>query len=187
MQQNLEKETVEATLRTNEFTFVMPGLSNLNFEIESYFITQGQPWQGISQIECNSEGCTMYVMAGRKSSSETASWFAEAIQPGSAIGCSTIDAMPKELNFAFKGTMSFNFQDKLYTGNDVVIAQGHNTRNNWWIGGPNMSRFTAMPGIAAAAGQNFKISTKVPQKAKVTFMASFDSVHSMQMGVVALN
>ena len=186
-------QEVEATIPTNEFTLVMPGLSKLNFEIHSYSITSGQPWKGIFKIECNDEGCTMFVEAGRKGSEETARWFKEAIavsssQPGSAIGTDSFDALPDKLNFAFKGTMSFHHQEKTYTGNDIVIAQGHNarSRNNWWIGGPNMSIIAAVPGFMAGIAQNFKPKPGIIPVAKVTFMTSIGNVSSMQVGVIGV-
>lgn len=186
-QEILGKEAVESTIRTNEFTLVMPGLSNLKFEIQSYSISSGQPWEGISKIECNKEGCTMFVMAGRHGTSATANWFADAIESGSAIGCDTYDTMPGELNFAFKGTLSFDHGGKTYNGNDVVIAQGSNarSRNNWWIGGPKMSIFTVIPPFVAAVGQTFNVHGSIIP-AKVTFSTSITNVSSMQVGVIGL-
>ena len=187
-------QEVGAKIRTNKFKLVMPRLSKLNFEIHSYSITSGQPWKGISKIECNDEGCTMFVEAGRKGSKATAQWFKEAIavsssQPGSAIGTDSFDALPDKLNFAFKGTMSFHHQGKTYTGNNIVIAQGHNSRsrNNWWIGGPNMSIITRLPILVTAGiAQNFKPKPGIIPIAKVTFMATFRNISSMQVGVVGV-
>ena len=178
---------VDATIRSNEFTLQMSGLSNLKFELTGHSITSGQPWEGISKIECNSSGCTMTVMAGRKDSGATASWFADAIKPGSAIGCTTIDTMPEELNFAFKGNMSFDHGGKTYTGNDIVIAQGSTDsfRNNWWIGGSNMSVIAATPPFASAEAQTFKVKAIIPI-AKVTFAATITDVSTVHVGVIAL-
>lgn len=180
-------DNVKATIRTNNFTLEMSGLSDLKFEINSHSITDGQPWEGISKIECNDKGCTMSVMAGRKDSNSTANWFADAIKPGSAVGCDTIDNMPDQLNFAFKGTMSFDHGGNTYTGNDVVIAQGSTDdfQNNWWIGGAKMSVVAAAYPFAAAAAQTFKVSTIVPI-AKVTFSITIGHISSMQMGIVGL-
>ena len=179
---------VDATIRQNDFTLQMSGLSNLKFEISDYCITSGQPWQGISKIECNDSGCTMSVMAGRKDSAATANWFADAIKPGSAIGCMTIDTMPEELNFAFKGNMSFDHGGKTFSGKDIVIAQGHTDdfRNNWWIGGPNMSVTASIPPFASSEAQTFKVSTILPI-AKVTFSAGMFDVSTVHVGVVALS
>ena len=179
---------VDATIRTNEFTLQMSGLSNLKFELSDHSITSGQPWQGISKIECNDSGCTMYVMAGRKDSAATASWFADAIKPGSAIGCTTIDTMPEELNFAFKGNMSFDHGGETFTGKDIVIGQGSTDsfRNNWWIGGPSMSVIAAIPPFASSETQTFKV-TSFPYVAKVTFSATIADVSTVHVGVVALS
>lgn len=181
----MDAESVDATIRTNEFTLEMSGLSNLKFDIQSHFITDGQPWEGISKIQCSDTGCTMYVEAGRKGSSETADWFKSAINPGSAIGCDTYDTLPEELNFAFKGTMTFDHGGKTYTGKDIVIAQGSTiVRNNWWIGGPHMSVLTNIPNVLAAAAQTVKTSGLLP--AKATFTTSLGDVSSMQLGIIEI-
>ena len=175
------------TIRANDFTLQMVGLSNLQFDITDYFITSGQPWGGISKITCNSSGCTMTVMAGRKASTATATWFANAIKPGSAIGCSTIDTMPKKLNFAFRGNMSFDQGGKTYSGNDIVIAQGSTVtfRNNWWIGGSNMAIIAAIPPFASTEAQTFQVRA-IPPTVKVTFSATMVDVSTVHMGLVAL-
>ena len=166
-------EGLEATLRTNKFTLQMSGLSNLKFEESGYSITSGQPWQGISNIGYNDSGCTMYVMAGRKRSTAPANWFTRNVEPGSYIGRATL---PKELNFAFKGNMSFDNHGQTFTGEDIVITQGH---DKWWIGGPTME---LLPSDSSAA-QTFKTNVS-PYKAKVTFKAVASS--TVQLGVITL-
>ena len=180
-----------ATIRTNRFELKMAGLSNLKFELQtdkSYCITEGQPWEGISKIECSSDGCTLFVEAGRKKSKQVADWFIKTIESGSAIGCDSYDTLPDELNFAFIGTMSFDHRGNTYTGKDIVIAQGSRvwSRNNWWIGGPNMSTFAIVgPGITGIAGQNFTGKLKIP--AKVTFTTSIGEAYTVKVGVIGIS
>ena len=183
-----KEDAIESTLRENKFQLKMSGIHHLKFEVIDHFITSGQPWEGISKIVCDIDGsgCIMYVMAGRVGSKETASWFADAIRPGSAIGCETNDAMPEKLNFAFIGKMSFDHDGHTYTGDDIVIAQGHNGfRNNWWIGGPHMTVLVALPPFIAAAGQNFKVKA-IPPIAKIAFMASGIDVSKVHMKLIEL-
>ena len=126
--------------------------------------------------------CEMTVRAGRKGSSDVANWFKDKIGHGSATACSSIDSLPGKLNFAFVGKMEFDFGGNTLKGKDLVIAQGNNGRNNWWIGGPNMVQIAVQPGIAAAAAQTFHYKVFIP--AKVTFFASFGCISNMQMGVI---
>ena len=177
------EDAVGATIRKNEFKFLLPGVSNFNFSIVDYCVTEGQPFEGISTIVCDVEGATLYVKAGRHKSSETASWFKTVIETGATIGCDTDADLPEELNFAFRGNMSFTFRDKTYSGENVVLAQGSNAfRNNWWIGGPDMSPHLPLQGEVATIVQNFKISSQ-SLGAEVTFSKSSSNVESVQMGV----
>ena len=184
-----KEDAIESTVRTNKFTLEMSGLSNLKFELTDHFITSGQPWEGISKIECrlDGSGCTMYVMAGRVASKETANWFADAIKPGSALGCETTDTMPERLNFAFKGNMSFDHGGYTYSGDDIVIAQGHTQgfRNNWWFGGPYM-KGGVLPKCAAGVRQTFEVNT-IPSKAIVIFTATVLDVSTVHVGVIGVN
>ena len=188
MSEQKSVDEVEATIRTNEFTLQMSGLSNLKFEDSDHSITSGQPWHGISKIKCNDSGCTMYVNAGRKNSAAPADWFARAVEPGSAIGCTTTDTMPKKLNFAFKGNMSFDHRGQTFTGEDIVIGQGSTDsfRNNWWIGGQNMSVIASAPPFASSEAQTFNVNA-FPFKAKVTFSATIADVSTVHVGVITLN
>ena len=129
-----------ATLRTNTFTLKMSGMSNLKFDVHGYSYTSGQPWEGISSITCSSGSCVLTVKAGRHGSTRVANWFKAVVDDGSAIACDSDADWPNELNFGFRGTMSFDYRGNTYVGKEIAIAQGHHTaRNNWWIGGPKMS------------------------------------------------
>ena len=93
--------------------------------------------------------------------------------------------MPEELNFAFKGNMSFTFNGKTYSGENVVLAQGSNKHgSNWWIGGPDMSPHLPLQGAFATVEQIFKINSE-SSGAKVTFSTS-SKMYSVQMGVADL-
>lgn len=178
-----------ATPQDNEFTFNMVGISGLRFEISGHSITKGQEgtWGGITGYSCDGQQCTMTVRAGRKASKEVAGWFKSAIGGGSATGCGSFDKLPGELNFAFKGDLSFSHKGRTYSGRDVVLAQGYNarSRNNWWIGGPNMSQLIEWPtphlGIVS---QTFTCDGIIP--AKVFFLTVLEQISSLDMGLVDL-
>jgi 1-phosphatidylinositol phosphodiesterase len=180
-----------AVARPNEFTFNMVGLSNMKFDITDHSITANQAgtWHGITKIDCGDKGCTLTVKAGRKASKDVAEWFKAQIKPGSAIGCASYDTLPGELNFAFTGTMSFDHKGRHYVGEKIVLAQGHSgrSRNNWWIGGPNLSQITNVPIVhLAAAAQTFYYTNIISLPAKVTFVTFLEQVSSMNMGVIDL-
>lgn len=184
---NADDLSAKETPRDNEFTFKMAGISKLAFDMKEHSITEGQPWKGITGYGCNQERCTLTVKAGRKASKEVADWFKKNIGGGSAMGCGSFDKLPQQLNFAFKGTLSFSHQGVVYSGQDVVLAQGHNarSRNNWWVGGANMSQLINWPiphiGIAS---QTFTHSGVVP--AKVFFSTMLEQISSVDMGFVGL-
>ncbi|CAL2092180.1 conserved hypothetical protein [Tenacibaculum sp. 190524A05c] len=175
----------------NNFELKMVGLSNFSFTVGNsnktdYAITEGQPWGGVT-TKTNKVGAIITVKAGRKKSSKVAEWFTDAIGNGSAIGCQTIDKLPTKLNFACKGTMSFTHGGKLYTGEDIIIAQGSTAaaRNNWWIGGPNMTTINDFPaGVLSIIGQNFSQGKLL--KAKVTFTVFAGNVSSMSMNIISI-
>jgi hypothetical protein len=175
----------QVTLQKNEFTFKMVGLSDFKFEIHEHYITPKQPFNGITKTQCNQEGCTITVVAGRSQSKEVANWFKLKIGQGSAIGCASFDRLPDKLNFAFIGTMSFSHKGRTYTGHDIVLAQGHNarSRNNWWIGGSNMSTITNVPvPHLAAIAQNFTYAGFLI--AKVDFVTLLEQVSHLDMGLI---
>lgn len=191
MTQEDEDAGALAIPRENEFTFNMVGLSKMSFIVTDHCITAGQAgtWGGITKIVCGDKGCTLTVKAGRKGSSDVAVWFKAAIKPGSAIGCGTFDTLPEKLNFALTGTLSFDHKDRHYVGEKIVLAQGHNarSRNNWWIGGPNMSQITNIPIVhLGAAAQTFHYTNIISIPAKVTFVTFLEQISSMNLGVVDL-
>lgn len=174
-------------IHNNDFHLKMTGLSNFKFKITEHDVTEGQPWEGISGIQCEGDGCTITVRAGRKKSGVTADWFKEMIGNGSAMGCDTYDKLPGGLNFAFRGTMSFDHGGKSYIGKDIVIAQGSNarSRNNWWIGGENISEIIQVPAaLLGVVSQTFDQGKML--KAKVIFTTSIGDHSTMSMGIIGL-
>ncbi len=175
----------------NNFELKMVGLSNFKFTVGNtkntdYSITDGQPWGGVSTTS-NNDNATITVKAGRKKSTDVAIWFKDTIENGSAIGCQTIDKLPTKLNFACKGTMSFSHGGSSYIGENIIIAQGSTagSRNNWWIGGPNMTTINDFPaGILSIIGQNFSQGKLL--KAKITFTVFVGNVSSMSMNIISI-
>lgn len=95
-----------------------------------YSITSGQPWGGVTSGG-DGDGIAIHAEAGRKASTDVASWF----NSRSSMSINTAewgaDSSPEELNFAFTGTLTINGVQY-----PVVIGQGHSgVDNNWWIGG----------------------------------------------------
>lgn len=74
---------------------------------------------------------------GRKGSKEVANWFNEQTFNGKST---SFGHSAGKLNFAFLGDLQIDFSPKSnYYGKyveifNVLIAQGHNGKNNWWIG-----------------------------------------------------
>jgi outer membrane protein assembly factor BamA len=96
-------------------------------------ITDGQSFDG---VKAGSDAHSCIAEAGREASEYLADWFKEqsgvvAVQTDCMASCD--DDWPKELNFAFTGTITID-------GTDYPIApgQGHvgaSGDNNWWLGG----------------------------------------------------
>ena len=172
----------------NDFTFKMLGITDAKFEITSHKITKDQPWSGLSEITCNDKGCKLIIKAGRQKSKEVANWFKDEVRGGAAIGCGSYDVLPGELNFACKGTFSFKHRNQWYSGQDLVLAQGRNarSRNNWWVGGPNMSQLVSLPiPHTAAAAQTFTVDA-FPWMSKVFFSTILEQINDVDMGLIDL-
>lgn len=143
-------------VKTNEFTLKIKGVTKMTFDVTNHSITHDKGWEGIQSIKCTPTGCTFIIKASRHHSPDVAGWFKTKVDSGHAIGTNTIDGMPSELNFAFMGNMTFDYEGTTYSGKDIVIAQGHSGfRNNWWLGGPHM-KGKSIPAVAAAEVQLFK-------------------------------
>ncbi|NQY65347.1 MAG: hypothetical protein HRT38_16845 [Alteromonadaceae bacterium] len=165
-------------IHDNEFYLNMSGIANFQFEVSEHCITTGQTWGGVSTKTLPEQG-EIIVKAGRSGSEEVAKWFKDKVFQGSSLGCSSSSSLPKKLNFAFIGTMSFEHTQKTYIVENVVIGQGHSTRNTWWIGGPEMTGIDTpiMGGILCATNHPL---------ARVCFSELLTSINKMSMGVFTL-
>lgn len=172
-------------LEKNEFVLKMVNPVDFSFDVQDYDLTTGQ-WGGVTS-SWDETGATITVRADRHDSIETANWFKEAIDDGSAVGCQTSDALPAKLNFAFKGTMSFTHGGQRFQAWDFVIAQGHTgfQRNNWWIGGRHMAVPIDLAGVATIATQpvGHRIMGKFMPNGVVIFSVIVSDVSSMNMGI----
>ena len=94
---------------------------------------------------------TVVTDESRSAHSSYAKWFDSKVGKGHAVGCHReFDKRPDNLNFVFKCTLEFTYEERKRDGNyrsrtvevkDAVIGQGHQyvpARNNWWLGGPDM-------------------------------------------------
>ena len=178
-----EAEPEPQTIHDNKFTLKMSGISNMKIDVTDHSVTDGQPWEGLSDITCGGGECAITIRSGRKKSEKVARWFDQVVSPGSSIACYTDDHRPGLLNFGIKGTMSFVYRGKTYTGQKIVIAQGNVfSRNNWWMGGPNMRTIINMPGFTIVAYQFFTTSSSI---AMVRFNPLLACVSHMHMGIIA--
>lgn len=120
-----------AYLHDNIVEFIRyPTINNVTYIYNGqYNITSGQPWSGINISE--SDGSSVInARAGRKGSTGPAQWFRGKASIAMCVSTS-IGAWPKDLNFAFDGTL-------IIDGNSyhLVVGQGNDgVHNNWWIGG----------------------------------------------------
>lgn len=135
-----------ATERDNYVQLVLAGINIKSFEVKEHSITDNQPYSGVSV----SSSDTLNIKAGRHASDKVAIWFKEKLASGVVVGCDKSDTYPKELNFALYGTLTFESAGKIHTINDILLAQGHGDRNNWWLGGPKMEGGSVKPLIGAA-------------------------------------
>ncbi|UKB85446.1 phosphatidylinositol-specific phospholipase C [Chryseobacterium sp. MEBOG06] len=132
------------TKRHNRFLLqMMDGVSNLRIVITEHSISSGEPWENIPDIiQKSGNTWEIDVQAGRHGTDTVAQWFKNKISGGNAIGCSSNDALPGKLNFAFTCTLSFDYQNRHCELYDIQIGQGHNSKleNNWWIGSRNLKK-----------------------------------------------
>ncbi|MCJ7935428.1 MAG: phosphatidylinositol-specific phospholipase C [Chryseobacterium sp.] len=132
------------TKQHNRFLLqMMEGVSNLRIAITDHSISSGQPWDNIPGIiQKSGNTWEIDVQAGRHDTDTVARWFKDKISVGNARGCSSYDALPGKLNFAFTCTLSFDYHNRHCELRDIQIGQGHNSRseNNWWIGSRNLKK-----------------------------------------------
>merc|ERR1711988_55392 len=79
---------------------------------------------------------TIVVHAGRSNNKENADAFCSGLGAANLLGIYQGEvSKPKELNFAFAGTLTLTFQGQTLTFPDFRLGQGQRgQKNNWWIG-----------------------------------------------------
>ena len=129
-----------ASEQTNELNFNISGVQYLSFTELSYSITSGQPYGGASgSVKDGLKSAKIVVKAGRKGSSDVASWFKSEVGDGKAVAARSLNPLPGKLNFAVAGTLVIRIGDQNTVCDNVIVAQGHaGSYNDWWIGGPYM-------------------------------------------------
>jgi len=130
---------MSTTEQNNEFTFVIDGLSKVNFLERDHSISKDQPYGGVS---CS--GKTVTIKAGRHKTDKVAEWFNTATAGGGGIALTYSDTAPEKLNFAVRGTLTLVINGVTYTAQDFILAQGSASSgdNNWWLGSAQMSGIT---------------------------------------------
>ncbi|RUL75300.1 hypothetical protein [Dyella choica] len=122
--------THAVTVHDNKFNFYSDSINpvqSINFTYsDQYDITGGQPLDGVYV-----SGGYVDVKAGRKGSQPVANSFNGNLQNMDAhmLGLESASSKPYTLNFWIKGILTINGDSF-----PVYLAQGHNTKNNWWIG-----------------------------------------------------
>jgi len=103
------------------------------YTLTDYSISSGQPWEGVT-----SSYNSITVEAGRHGTETPAQFFLQDLGPANVMGNNVNShQFPHDLNFAIKGDLTMNVDSIMVTCQNVRFGQGHNDRNNWWVGGPN--------------------------------------------------
>lgn len=135
-------ELTAPQIRSNEFelNFSMKIAGGVQLIINEHSISTGQPWDNSINVTMISlEKWKMAVQAGRHKTEEVANWFKTKIKGGAALGCKTQALLPDALNFAFSCTLYIKLNTRQTTKfSNLIIAQGNNGNNNWWIGSANL-------------------------------------------------
>ncbi|NVB36868.1 hypothetical protein G6O69_03440 [Pseudenhygromyxa sp. WMMC2535] len=153
------------TQHNNDVYFAITGVTSFQFEqssSDSYAITSGQPWGGVTSGTSKSGAqAQITIAAGRKGSEAVATWFKNQVGSGQTIACDSKGNFPNDLNFAVMGNMTIGIGDDSYLCENVIIAQGHFTgANNWWMGSPNWQG--AHISISGAAVQKTQTKGLIP-------------------------
>lgn len=153
------------TKQHNRFLLqMMEGVSNLKMVITDHCVSSGQPWENTPDIiQKSGNTWEIDVQAGRHGTDTVAQWFKSKISGGDAIGCSSNDALPAKLNFAFTCILSFDYQNRHCELRDVQIGQGHNSKleNNWWIGSRNIKKVSGTYILKTDGNMHFNCNVSV--------------------------
>ena len=141
------KYTEVGTESHDNWVYLRPGSSTgapvpspltYTFTLSAYSLTTDQPydgWKAQGAAATPNDYATYGIdfMAGRSGSTTPADWFTDYCG-GIEIGAEASSSTPKDLNFAFNGTLTA-------TGTyEIAFGQGNNTSgNNWWIGSPTFT------------------------------------------------
>jgi len=113
----------------------------VTWSMDTCSVTGGQPFgEGSSQgVERGGAKNELRVNAGRKKSGESARAFCDGLEASNLLGIFHRSATtPKELNFAFRGTLTLAFDGHTATFPDFRLGKGNGgSRHNWWIGSPD--------------------------------------------------
>jgi len=130
----------ETKTHNNNITFAGDKtIKSISFDYgDLYTITPGQPW-GEVETTSSHNGSTLKIDigAGRKDNKSNADWFNAVVNSANEKMFHTRggDNVPKELNFAIKGTLTIN-GDKF----NICIGQGHTgSYDNWHIASESAS------------------------------------------------
>lgn len=114
------------TLRNNDFEFKKGrGISSISFVWNNEkIISEGQPWGGVNSCEGK-----ISISAGRHKTKECAEWYVNYVNGNAVNMLHTLGGskIPKELNFAIKGTLTVNGH-----AFDICLGQGSNIEGNNW-------------------------------------------------------
>ena len=159
----------------NELKFYVNGITNMSFTEESHFITDGQPYDGTTMHEVSNGVADVVIVAGRKGSHEVAdNYNRETGFAHSVASKVSLDLQPDELNFAVKGKLQITSTNSKVYQSEVLFAQGHNSHNNWWIGGKSIYGY---PGSFFGTSQGLAIMSLSEDEIKKQIQALFDYVY----------
>ena len=120
----------------NELFFHVDGISKMSYGQTSFCITDGQPYEGTRMYDVENGVSKVVIVAGRKGSNATADYYNGNTGLAHSVASKvSLDLQPDKLNFAVQGnlTITAKTSGKMYQS-EVLLAQGHNTYNNWWVG-----------------------------------------------------
>ncbi len=117
------------------------GLTSCAFDVDSYSISDDEPWGGVLTSYENGQ-CIITVYAGRHASDSVAQWFEGELGGGNAVACDSSGPLPEKLNFAIEGLLTLNkgtgTEDDPYVQckAPAQLGQGSisHTFDNWWFG-----------------------------------------------------
>ncbi|WFN37894.1 hypothetical protein L1994_05795 [Methanomicrobium antiquum] len=111
-------------------------IQSIKFIENSLVITPEQPNSLPPDISNSGDIWTIDLNCGRKGDKSVAEKFTNISGGGAHVFSpnSTKDENPSQLNFYFGILVEFNLEGKKYMMN-LYLGQGHQVRNNWWIGG----------------------------------------------------